>query len=175
LVHWVVFVSESVTIDVPLAVAQHRLLEYLHGGDLESLASVAYAEGVTVLARSGIAGLSKTVEIQSIPAYRRGSTTVVPLRWIATGALSGAFPVLDANLELTAENAGTMLMVVGSYRPPFGVLGAVVDRLVLHGVATSTLRRFVAQLAEVAVGASTEQVTKSECESMAEVDGDPVS
>ena len=96
--------------------------------------------------------MSKTVEIQSVPAYQRGSTTVVPLRWVATGALGGAFPVLDANLELTAEGSGTELLVVGSYRPPFGAIGAAIDRLVLHGVAQATVRRFAAQLADVAAG-----------------------
>ena len=35
-----------------------------------------------------------------IPAYQRGTTTVVPIRWTATGSLAKAFPVLDANLEL---------------------------------------------------------------------------
>ena len=146
------FVSASVAVDVPLGVAQHRLLEYLHRGDLDALASAAYGDGVTAFARAGVPGLSKTVEIQSVPAYQRGLTTVVPLRWVATGALGSAFPVLDANLELTAGEAGTEPVVVGSYRPPFGVVGAAIDRLVMHGVAQATVRRFAAQLAGVASG-----------------------
>ena len=137
-------------LDVPVAVAQHRLLAYLNIGDLDGMASSAYQEGAAILARAGVGGLSKAVEIQSIPAYQRGATTVVPLRWVATGAMSGAFPVLDANLELTATESGTQLLVVGSYRPPFGALGAAVDRLVMHGVAQATLRTFVSGLAEVA-------------------------
>lgn len=145
------FISESVALAVPLAIAQHRLLGYLRAGDMDSLAEVAYSEGATILARAGVHGLSKTVKIQSIPAYQRGSTTVVPLRWVATGALSGAFPVLDANLELTAAAAGTELAFVGSYRPPFGPIGAAIDRLVLHTVAQATVRSFIAQLAEAAL------------------------
>jgi hypothetical protein len=147
-----VFVSQSVALAVPMAVAEHRLLEYLHVGDLDAIASAAYREGATILARAGVAGLSKTVQIQSIPAYQRGATMVVPLRWVATGVLGGAFPVLDANLELTATEDGTDLLVVGAYRPPFGVLGAVVDRLVMHSVAQATMRSFVSRIAEVAVG-----------------------
>jgi hypothetical protein len=147
-----VFVSETVSVDVPLAVAQHRLFEHLRLGDLDSLASGAYAEGVMVFARAGVAGLSKTVEIQSVPAYKRGAITVIPLRWVATGALSGAFPVLDANLELTATDSGTQLDFIGSYRPPLGVLGAALDRLVMHNVARATVQRFAAQLAEVVTG-----------------------
>jgi hypothetical protein len=147
-----VFVSESVSVDVPLAVAQHRLLEFLLRGDMDSLASAAYEEGVTVFTKAGVAGLSKTVEIQSIPAYQRGSSTVVPLRWVATGPLGSAFPVLDANLELSAGDAGTELLIVGSYRPPFGALGAALDRLMLHSVAQATVRRFATQLTAVAAG-----------------------
>ena len=96
--------------------------------------------------------MAKTVEIQSIPAYPRGSTTVVPLRWTATGPLGSAFPVLDANIELTANGSATELMIVGSYRPPFGALGVALDRVVMHTVAQATIRRFAAQLAEVASG-----------------------
>lgn len=146
------FISESVALALPMAVAQHRLLEYLQVGDMDSVASAAYREGATILARAGIGGLSKTVEIQSVPAYQRGATTVVPLRWVATGPLGGAFPVLDANLELTATEAGTEMLVVGSYRPPFGVVGAAVDRLVMGAVAQATLRSFAAQLSDVAAG-----------------------
>jgi hypothetical protein len=147
-----VFISESVALALPLAVVQHRLLEYLPPGDMDTLAEVAYREGTTILARAGVHGLSKTVKIQSIPAYQRGSTTVVPLRWVAAGAVSGAFPVLDANLELTAAASGTELVFVGSYRPPFGAVGAALDRLVLHAVAQATVRSFIAQLSEVALG-----------------------
>jgi hypothetical protein len=100
-----------------------------------------------------VAGLSKTVEIQSIPAYQRAETTVLPLRWTATGPLGSAFPVLDANIELTANGSATELLIVGSYRPPFGVLGVALDRLVMSNVAQATIRRFAAQLAEIVGGA----------------------
>lgn len=135
---------------MPLAVAKYRLLEYLRLGDLETLASAAYGEGVAVFTKAGVGGLSKTVAIQSIPAYQRGATTVIPLRWVATGPLGGAFPVLDANIELTATDAGSELLLVGSYRPPFGSVGVALDRLLLHNVGQSTVRRFAAQLAEIA-------------------------
>jgi hypothetical protein len=148
-----VFISESVVLALPLAVTQHRVLQYLRVGDVDALASVAYREGATILARAGVGGLSKTVKIQSVSAYQRGATTVVPIRWVATGALGGAFPVLDANLELTPTDEGTELVVVGSYRPPLGALGAAADRLVMSSVAQATMRSFVSQLEAVAMGA----------------------
>ncbi len=110
----VVFVSESVFVTAPLAAARHRLLEYLRLGDMDSLASDAYGEGVTVFAQAGVGGLAKTVEIDIVPAYERGPATVIPLRWTATGPLGSAFPVLDANVELTGSETGTDLMVIGT-------------------------------------------------------------
>lgn len=167
------FVSRSLALTVPLAVAQHRLLEYLQVGDLDALASAAYRDGATVLGRAGMGALSKTVEIQSIPAYQRGSTTVVPIRWVATGALGGAFPVLDANLELTASEGGTELVLVGSYRPPFGALGAAADRLVMHSVAQATMRTFAAQLADVAAGLRSAASDARRREPTSDAEGDP--
>ena len=146
------FVSESVSIAAPLAAAKHRLIEYFRLGDMDSLASQAYGEGVTVFTQAGVGGLAKTVEIESVPAYDRGSATVIPLRWTATGPLGSAFPVLDANVELTGSETRTDLLVVGTYRPPFGALGVALDRLVMHGVAQATIRRFALQLAEIAGG-----------------------
>jgi hypothetical protein len=148
----VVFVSESVFIAAPLDAAKHRLLEYFRLGDMVSLASEAYGEGVTVFTQAGVGGLAKTVAIESVPAYDRGPATVIPLRWTATGPLGSAFPVLDANVELTGSEMRTDLLVVGTYRPPFGALGVALDRLVMHGVAQATIRRFALQLAEIAGG-----------------------
>jgi hypothetical protein len=147
-----VFVTESVSIAAPLAAAKHRLIEYFRLGDMDSLASQAYGEGVTVFTQAGVGGLAKTVEIESVPAYDRGPATVIPLRWTATGPLGSAFPVLDANVELTGSETRTDLLVVGTYRPPFGALGVALDRLVMHGVAQATIRRFALQLAEIAGG-----------------------
>ncbi len=155
-----------------MAIAQHRLLGYLNAGDLDSITSAAIHEGATVLARAGLRGLAKKVEIQSIPAYQRGSTTVVPLRWVATGPLGGAFPMLDANVELAASDAGTELSVVGSYRPPFGPVGAAVDRLVMHAVAQATVRSFAAQLAEVAAGTLLAAAETRRQESASDAEGD---
>jgi hypothetical protein len=141
-------------VDVPLAVAVDGLLSFLRVGDLDSVAAAAFGEGATVLARAGVRGMSKMVAVERIPAYQRGAVTVLPLRWVATGPLSGAFPVLDANLELTAANAQTSVTMIGSYRPPFGKVGEVVDGVVLHSMARASLRSFLGHLAEAATGIS---------------------
>ncbi len=40
-----------------------------------------------------------------------------------------------------------MLTLAGSYRPPLGSLGEVLDRAILHRVAAATIRSFLAQVA----------------------------
>ena len=149
-----VFVSESLTVDVPLALARNAVLSFLRVGDLDSVAAAAFGEGATVLARAGVGGMSKMVAVQSIPAYQRGAVTVVPLRWVATGPLTGAFPMLDANLELTAAKAQTTLTMIGSYRPPLGKVGEVIDKVVLNSVARASLRSFLGHVADAASGIS---------------------
>jgi hypothetical protein len=103
-----------------------------------------------VLAGAGVGGLAKRVAIETIPAYQRGAVTVVPFRWLATGPVGGAFPVLDANLELAAEGSNTVLTIVGSHLPPFGKLGAAADSLLLKTVARATIRSFLGRMGELA-------------------------
>jgi hypothetical protein len=144
------FFSESLALDVPLAMVQHRLLAFLRVGDLDSVAAAAYGEGVTLLTHAGVGGLGKTVAVQNIPAYRRGAVTVVPIRWVATGPMARAFPVLDANLEMSAADSETTLTLVGSYRPPLGKVGEAIDAMVLKSVARATIRAFLSYLSDVA-------------------------
>src|SRR6266851_5350308 len=75
------------------------------------------------------------------------------LRWEATGAGGGLFPVLDADIKLApAGQQGTLLTMAGAYRPPFGPLGGALDRAVLHRVAAATVRSFVARVAAQITG-----------------------
>lgn len=63
----------------------------------------------------------------------------------------GLFPVLEAVVELAPLKGGrqqiTQIGVVGHYRPPFGVIGAVADRLAGEAVAAESVSRFVEELA----------------------------
>jgi hypothetical protein len=144
------FFSESLALDVPLAMVQHRLLTFLRVGDVDGVAAAAYGEGLTLLAHAGVGGFGKAVAVESIPAYRRAAVTVVPIRWVATGPMARAFPVLDANLEMSAANSETTLTMVGTYRPPFGKVGEAIDRIALQSIALATIRAFLSQLGEVA-------------------------
>jgi hypothetical protein len=76
--------------------------------------------------------------------------SVVPLRWRAERSRL-LFPELAADLEVTAlsfEPPLTQLTVSGSYEPPLGLLGAGVDRLVLHRLAEAAVHRFTHEVAD---------------------------
>ena len=65
----------------------------------------------------------------------------------------GLFPVLDANIRLSGEGSqGSRVALTASYRPPRGVAGAGLDRLVLRKVATATIRTFLARVANALEG-----------------------
>lgn len=71
---------------------------------------------------------------------------------MATGPLARAFPVLDANLEMSAADTETALTLVGSYRPPLGSVGVALDGTMLKLVARATIRAFLSHLADIATG-----------------------
>lgn len=67
----------------------------------------------------------------------------MPIRWEAA-TLSGLFPILDGNLELSPVDETTCrLSLVASYRPPLDGVGRRLDRVAFHRVAESTVRSFL--------------------------------
>lgn len=53
------------------------------------------------------------------------------------------YPVVTADLEIEPiDENRTMVSLLASYQPPLGRIGAVVDRVAMHRVAESALRRF---------------------------------
>jgi hypothetical protein len=145
------FVTVVTDLAVPAAVAQHRLLTVLHTErGLRDAAAAAYETGQAVLLRAGFAGISKQVAVHIVPAYLRGATTVIPLRWVATGPAGDLFPAMDANLELDPTADGQCrLTLLGNYQPPLGHLGAGLDRVLLHRAARSTARGLLTRVGRV--------------------------
>jgi len=53
------------------------------------------------------------------------------------------YPTVTADLEIEPiDDRRTMVSLLASYQPPLGRIGAVVDRVAMHRVAESALRRF---------------------------------
>jgi hypothetical protein len=131
--------------DVPLREAELRVAEALAADNLSRMSAAAFGEGVRLLVRAGLPGITKQVEVQSLPPYERDDEVVViAFTWHATGMFGDLFPVLDANLELSeADATHTLLTLAGSYRPPAGRIGKALDRVLLHQVAETTAVKFL--------------------------------
>lgn len=72
------------------------------------------------------------------------------LRW-ADARHPERFPVIDATLEINPAMYGqrptTQLLFFGSYRPPFGRIGAAADALFGHHLVLQSVDQFLARLA----------------------------
>lgn len=67
----------------------------------------------------------------------------------------GLFPVFEGDLELSALSSEVcQLSMIGSYRPPLSVVGAVGDRMLGHRIAEAVVRNFVLATADRLMGAN---------------------
>lgn len=147
------FVAHDLVLDVPTWAARARLSNLVCCGALAGSAAAAYEDGLDGQIRVGpfgdLPGASKLVRVQFLDPVRRDDTTTLGMRWEATGAAGGLFPVLDADISLTpAAGEKTRLALAGSYRPPFGRFGTGLDRAILSRVATATVRVLLRSLAD---------------------------
>lgn len=70
------------------------------------------------------------------------------ISWKANGN-DERFPVFEGDLELAALSADVcQLSIIGSYRPPLSVVGAIGDRVIGHRIAEAVVRNFVLAAAE---------------------------
>ena len=158
------FVAHELPVDTGLREAQARFANLLHGGWLAEASAAAYDGAVTGLLRVGPAGFAtaKLVRVSLLDPVYRDEVMTIGLRWEATGPAGGLFPVLDANISiLPGQDEGTAdgkqtarLALTGSYRPPLGRLGAALDQVALHRVATATIRALLQDVAAALTGSA---------------------
>ncbi len=136
--------------EVPLSMpAVERGLDGF-GTRLGALADLAYREGEELRSRvgPGSGNLAKEVrlEIGAPEIHRRG--LIYAVSWSAVGA-EMLFPRLNAELIIShlGQNR-TRIVMDGTYQPPLGQFGRVVDRVILRRVAESTVKSWVDRLAE---------------------------
>ena len=68
---------------------------------------------------------------------------IVPISWEPT-SFERLLPTLEADLELSAlGESDTRLAINGRYRVPLGQFGLNLDKVAMHRVAESSLRRFL--------------------------------
>jgi hypothetical protein len=123
------------------------LLEILDG--LPEAADVAYRRGEELRSRigPGRGPVAKAVRLDVGRAHRGDGALRIPLTWEATGT-PGLFPRMEADLVLAAVGPERAhLEFRGSYRPPLGPVGRVLDRALLHRLAEASVKGFVDRLA----------------------------
>lgn len=139
--------------EVPISMADVELrLDHLRS-HLDSWADVAYREGEELRARVGPGGgaVAKEVRLEIGTAEIHRSGLIYAVNWSATGA-EVLFPRLEAELSISHDGHDqTRITIDGTYQPPLGTLGKVVDRVVLRRVAESTVKSWVDRLADALI------------------------
>jgi hypothetical protein len=140
------FVRYYVEVPLPAGQVEHAMLDS-PADWLSTVAGEAQRRGDHLLTEGGVGPLGpklgRRVTVQVGQPVRFPSMTSLPLTWEPIG-LEGVLPRLDANLELGSLGEDrTQLAISARYRPPLGVLGRTVDRVLLHRVAEATLKDFL--------------------------------
>ncbi len=142
------FIHYFTHVPVNLGVVQRRL--DLTRTNLEEWADVAYREGEELRARVGpsVDGFAKEIRLEIGKAEIHRSGLVYPIKWTAIGA-QALFPRLTAELILSHVGPErTKILFEGTYEPPLGAIGRMVDRVLLGRVAEATVQNWVDRLAE---------------------------
>jgi hypothetical protein len=140
------FVRYYIELSLPVARVEQALVGSAAGW-LSAVAGEAQARGDGLLGDVGVGPLGtrlrRSVRVQLGGPVRFPSMTSLPLAWEPVG-LEGVLPRLDATLELGSLGGDrTQLAISARYRPPLGVVGRAVDRVLLHRVAEATVKDFL--------------------------------
>lgn len=151
------FVQQVAVVDCPFEDVACRLEARLDGllvAAAEETTAAGAAAGLDggllmkVAPASWPEALGRTVTLRGGPLRRQPSCLLVALSWEPTTA-SSLFPRLDADIEVApCGTSETALTLRGRYEPPAGALGRRVDQLLLHRLAESTVRAFLANVAD---------------------------
>src|SRR5690606_8286729 len=114
-----------------VALPPEEVEQALSRSDMSVWAAAAYRRGERMAVGPGIPGVAAAVELEVGEPLRGNETVSIPVAWRAAGA-RWLFPHMEAELVLTAvAPSTTRISLRGSYRPPLGGLGQVLDRLAL--------------------------------------------
>ena len=129
---------------------------------LSELAGEAQRRGDVLLADVGVGPLGprlgRRVAVQLGKPVAFPSMTSLPMTWEPLG-MDGLFPRLDADLEVGPLGEDrTQLAISARYRPPLGVVGQAIDRVLLHRVAEATVKDFLDRVGQAIAGRLTRRL-----------------
>lgn len=135
----------------PMAELEYALLQ-APSSWLPDLAESADQRGQLLLTEVGFRvdghRIVKRVSIAMGDPVRSPGRIWIPISWQATDR-RGLFPVFDGDLEIAGLGAGrSQLAFSGQYRPPRGLIGRTLDRVLLSRVAEATIKDFVDRIAQ---------------------------
>jgi len=144
------FVSDEIMMAVPLGAAVARLSNLRSSGIFSEASGLSWDTGIALVSVGPSPLISRLAAVRFGELSTRADSAHLAFRWEVTGPGARLLPGLDADITLTAAgDEGTLLRLVGAYRPPLGNLGAGLDRALLHHVAGLTIRAFVSRVAAV--------------------------
>ena len=90
--------------------------------------------------------MARTIEVELGALRPMSGVTLLPIRWKAASH-AGLFPALDGQLEIAPiGTTKTQLGLSASYESPFGLLGKIADRALMHRVAEITVKDFLERI-----------------------------
>jgi hypothetical protein len=120
----------------------------------------AYEDGFATVIRAGPfgdrPGTSKRVRVRFLDPGHRGEVMTVAPRRAATGLTGALFPVLDADISLTQQGHKPPGWLAGTCRPPPDGVGATLNKVILHRVATATIRALLERAAAALISRAPE-------------------
>lgn len=75
------------------------------------------------------------------------NTGTVTISWKAA-RFAGLFPEMEAHLQTQPDGEWSVLVLDGRYRPPFGLVGLLTDRVLGRFIACATAQQFIERLAQ---------------------------
>lgn len=136
--------SDHVLVAAPAVQARERLLAQVRRDGLRGAVADALTHGKEL--RAPLAEPVQGLTVRTLPTYRSGAVTVIPLRWYTNLDFDDRFPVVDANLELEQAEPGTSrLSLTGIYHPATGQPGGTLTQ----DDTPAAIRRFLGRLADI--------------------------
>jgi hypothetical protein len=86
------------------------------------------------------------LRIDERPSALPADRLMLPVSWEAAGG-PPIFPKMEGTVHVEPDGQGTKITLNALYDPPFGPIGQLLDRAVMHRLAQITLLDFVERLA----------------------------